>query len=169
MSPTAYQNPFASSHSLDTNPFDDPAPPQSSSHAAEAARLEELRRREQDLERREQELTQKAEHIRKHGRNNWPPCMPFAALRIRRLIAVAALSLPIDIPLNTGRNPRGLASTRDAFVPTLAGSGPNFNFEHGCLYLRSVGWLLGRRERSRRKHWVSTVTIRLPPDMTLCS
>ncbi|KAF4576436.1 hypothetical protein EYR36_004413 [Pleurotus pulmonarius] len=73
---TAYQNPFASSHSLDTNPFDDPAPPQSSSHAAEAARLEELRRREQDLERREQELTQKAEHIRKHGRNNWPPFFP---------------------------------------------------------------------------------------------
>ncbi|KDQ33148.1 hypothetical protein PLEOSDRAFT_1060816 [Pleurotus ostreatus PC15] len=73
---STYQNPFASSHSLDTNPFDDPAPPQSSSHAAEAARLEELRRREQDLERREQELTQKAEHIRKHGRNNWPPFFP---------------------------------------------------------------------------------------------
>lgn len=51
------------------NPFDDP--PQQSSHSA---RLEELQRREADLERREAELNQKAEHIRKHGRNNWPFC-----------------------------------------------------------------------------------------------
>lgn len=70
-----HQNPFTSSHSLDTNPFDDP--PQrsaSSATAAEAARLEEIRRREQDLERREAELHNKAEHIRRHGRNNFPPC-----------------------------------------------------------------------------------------------
>jgi hypothetical protein len=66
-----YTNPFASTHSLDANPFDDP-PPQPS--ATEAARLEELRRREQDLERRETELNRKADHIRRHGRSNWPPC-----------------------------------------------------------------------------------------------
>ncbi|KIM49059.1 hypothetical protein M413DRAFT_60358, partial [Hebeloma cylindrosporum] len=66
------QNPFASSHSLDTNPFDDPPQQQPSS----AARLEELRRREQDLERREAELNNKAEHIRRHGRNNFPPFFP---------------------------------------------------------------------------------------------
>ena len=63
------ENPFASSHSLDTNPFDDPAKP-----ADHDARLEELRQREADLERRERELTQKQDHIRRHGRNNWPPC-----------------------------------------------------------------------------------------------
>jgi hypothetical protein len=64
------ENPFASTHSLDTNPFDDPAP-----DSAHAARMEELAQRERDLERREAELTQKADHIKKHGRNNFPPCM----------------------------------------------------------------------------------------------
>jgi secretory carrier-associated membrane protein len=73
-----YQNPFASTHSLDTNPFDDP-PPQSASSIKsvspeEAARLAEIRRREEDLARRESELNNKAEHIRRHGRNNFPPC-----------------------------------------------------------------------------------------------
>ncbi|TEB36369.1 scamp-domain-containing protein [Coprinellus micaceus] len=69
------QNPFASSHSLDTNPFDDP-PQQSAGGYAEQQRLEELRRREADLERREQELSAKADHIRRNGRNNFPPFFP---------------------------------------------------------------------------------------------
>ncbi|PPQ72595.1 hypothetical protein CVT26_003698, partial [Gymnopilus dilepis] len=43
-----HENPFASTHSLDTNPFDDPQPQQ---EPASSARLEEIRRREQDLER----------------------------------------------------------------------------------------------------------------------
>jgi len=38
-----------------------------------AARLEEIRRREQELEQRERTLGQREEHIRLHGRNNWPP------------------------------------------------------------------------------------------------
>ena len=63
------ENPFASTHSLDTNPFDDPAP-----GPTHAARMEELAQRERDLERRETELTQKADHIKRHGRNNFPPC-----------------------------------------------------------------------------------------------
>ena len=63
------ENPFSSTHSLDTNPFDDPAP-----DTAHAARMEEIAQRERDLERREAELTQKADHIKKHGRNNFPPC-----------------------------------------------------------------------------------------------
>ncbi|RDX56743.1 scamp-domain-containing protein [Polyporus arcularius HHB13444] len=67
------ENPFASSHSLDTNPFDDPT---NNQPPADAARLEELRQREADLERRERELAQKSEHIRQHGRNNWPPFYP---------------------------------------------------------------------------------------------
>ncbi|GAA5830245.1 hypothetical protein JCM11251_001282 [Rhodosporidiobolus azoricus] len=37
------------------------------------ARLDELQRREQELAARETALQNKAEHIRKHGRNNWPP------------------------------------------------------------------------------------------------
>ncbi|KAF8964054.1 scamp family-domain-containing protein [Flammula alnicola] len=70
------QNPFASTHSLDTNPFDDPPQQSASAASAEAARLEEIRRREQDLERREAELNNKADHIRRHGRNNFPPFFP---------------------------------------------------------------------------------------------
>jgi hypothetical protein len=70
-----HQNPFASSHSLDTNPFDDPPQRSASSITAnEAARLEEIRRREQDLERRESELNNKTEYIRRHGRSNFPSC-----------------------------------------------------------------------------------------------
>ncbi|KAI6028723.1 scamp family-domain-containing protein [Pisolithus orientalis] len=65
------QNPFASTHSLDANPFDDPAPAQN-----KTARQRDLEQRERDLERREQELNQRAEHIRTHGRNNWPPFFP---------------------------------------------------------------------------------------------
>jgi len=71
------QNPFASTHSLDTNPFDDPAPSSSSfPHDTRDARVEELSQRERDLERRERELNTKAEHIRTHGRNNWPVFYP---------------------------------------------------------------------------------------------
>lgn len=67
-SPAEYtQNPFASAHSLDTNPFDDPSPKQN-------PQVQDLDRRERDLERREQELNQRSEYIRKHGRNNWPFC-----------------------------------------------------------------------------------------------
>jgi secretory carrier-associated membrane protein len=70
-------NPFASTHSLDTNPFDDPNPSYTQSNAAEAQRLEELRRREEALNQREQDLNNRAEHIRKHGRNNWPFCVSY--------------------------------------------------------------------------------------------
>ncbi|KAG6376351.1 scamp family-domain-containing protein [Boletus reticuloceps] len=63
------QNPFASTHSLDTNPFDDPAP-------KDNPRFQNIDRRERDLERREQELNQREEHIRTHGRSNWPPFYP---------------------------------------------------------------------------------------------
>jgi|SRR6188768_2932894 len=72
------ENPFASTHSLDANPFDDPQP----ASAGNAAKLDEIRRREQELERREAELNNKAEHIRRHGRNNFPPCPPFPSCRV---------------------------------------------------------------------------------------
>ncbi|KAK7446396.1 hypothetical protein VKT23_004248 [Stygiomarasmius scandens] len=69
----AFENPFASSHSLaDEDPFSDPTPNQP--HVD--ARLEQIRQREQDLERREQELNAKAQHIRQHGRKNWPFFFP---------------------------------------------------------------------------------------------
>ncbi|RDB21116.1 Secretory carrier-associated membrane protein 2 [Hypsizygus marmoreus] len=87
-------NPFASSHSLDTNPFDDPATPtQVHSQSTDAVRLEELRRREQDLERREQELNAKANNIRLHGKNNWPPFFPLIFHSIKDEIPEASQSL----------------------------------------------------------------------------
>ena len=36
----------------------------------------DLERRERDLETRERALNDRAEHIRKHGRSNFPPCFP---------------------------------------------------------------------------------------------
>jgi hypothetical protein len=86
------ENPFASTTSLDVNPFDDPFADQDSvnkpsqySHELAASRVAELDRRENDLERRERELHQKSETIRKHGRNNWPPCQcPQSSIRIRK-------------------------------------------------------------------------------------
>lgn len=36
-------------------------------------RIDDLQRREQELAARESQLNAKAEHIRRHGRNNWPP------------------------------------------------------------------------------------------------
>lgn len=86
------ENPFASTHSLDENPFDDPGAHSASAAAAAptydpslAARQAELDRRAQELEARERELTQRQEHIRKHGRNNWPPC-EFILLLLLQLI-----------------------------------------------------------------------------------
>jgi len=80
--PATTNDPFASTESLSVNPFDDPSADQHSvnkapsqySHELAASRAVVLDHREQDLERRERELQQKAETIRKHGRNNWPPC-----------------------------------------------------------------------------------------------
>ncbi|GAA5848507.1 hypothetical protein JCM8547_004534 [Rhodosporidiobolus lusitaniae] len=91
-------NPFADpqlSYNADSNPFADPAVQGGlQSHStylenddakhtvdleAQAStpnhqeRLRELERREQELAAREAALANKAEHIRKHGRNNWPP------------------------------------------------------------------------------------------------
>lgn len=68
-----HQNPFASTHSLDANPFDDP---QQQSDTSQATREQDLRRREEELQRRESELNNRTEHIRRHGRNNFPPCGP---------------------------------------------------------------------------------------------
>jgi len=38
-----------------------------------SSRFDDLARREQELAAREAALANRAEHIRKHGRNNWPP------------------------------------------------------------------------------------------------
>ncbi|KIJ44033.1 hypothetical protein M422DRAFT_228651 [Sphaerobolus stellatus SS14] len=75
MASSLTENPFASTHSLDTNPFDDPtdAAPASSAHAD---RLEELDRRERELQARELELNRKAEQLRTRGASNFPPFFP---------------------------------------------------------------------------------------------
>jgi len=79
------ENPFASTATLgddpfDNNPFDDPATATSSFHQQQSAgavdRQAELDRRERELAAREQALNQRADHIRRHGRNNFPPFFP---------------------------------------------------------------------------------------------
>lgn len=87
------ENPFASTHSLDTNPFDDPVSASASSAKVDATRLQEIEQRERDLERREQELTQKADYIRQHGRNNWPPFYPLIFHSIQEEIPEASRPL----------------------------------------------------------------------------
>jgi len=71
----ATENPFASTHSLDENPFDDPTPTHDS-FKPPPDRAQELDRRERDLAAREETLRLEAERIRRHGRNNWPPFYP---------------------------------------------------------------------------------------------
>ncbi|KAJ3550719.1 hypothetical protein NM688_g5011 [Phlebia brevispora] len=89
------ENPFASTHSLDTNPFDDPTPKTAASSASKVdTRLEEIEQRERDLERRELELNQRAEYIRKHGRNNWPPCMSLRPPYRKAPMLIAAQEIP---------------------------------------------------------------------------
>ncbi|GAA6051827.1 hypothetical protein JCM3770_005485, partial [Rhodotorula araucariae] len=76
----ADSNPFADpvvqqglgSHQHEDYPAD-PAPQTAPANADVQARLDELQRRERELAARESALTAKQEHIRKHGRNNWPP------------------------------------------------------------------------------------------------
>lgn len=104
---TAFENPFASTHSLDANPFDDPTElstttTQNDDHAA---KLDEIRRRELDLERREQDLANKSENLRRNGRNNWPPCtcsvMSFRQVTVRVCVLNVTLSLPPHIPFHS--------------------------------------------------------------------
>ena len=68
------ENPFASTHSLDENPFDDPTPTTTNFGQPTVDRAAELDRRERELAAREQQLNEQQERIRRHGRNNWPPC-----------------------------------------------------------------------------------------------
>jgi len=76
----ATQNPFASTHSLDENPFDDPTPKhtQTTFGAPQPGldRTADLDRRERELAAREEALKAEREHLRRHGRNNWPPFYP---------------------------------------------------------------------------------------------
>jgi len=66
-------------------------------------RAADLERREQDLEARERALTERAEHIRKHGRNNFPipdeipePSRPLIP-RLFQLWLVLAATLIINL------------------------------------------------------------------------
>ena len=43
---------------------------------AHTMRMDDLQRRERELEERERELDARTEHMRKFGRNNWPPFYP---------------------------------------------------------------------------------------------
>ena len=117
------QNPFASTHSLDANPFDDPGVPRS----------QDLERRERDLERREHELNQRAEHIRKHGRNNWPPCSSSFTPLFRSVLMSS--SLPPHLPLHFRRDPRRFSSPHHPSLSTMARTPRHPRHQHVRLHL----------------------------------
>ena len=147
------ENPFASTHSLDTNPFDDPIAKSAASSTSKvnATRLEELEQRERDLERRETELNQRAEYIRKHGRNNWPPCTSFmSSYHAAHMFTAARVphrnSLPSHLPFHSRGNSTRLSTTDHAAVPTMAGPGRHTAPEYGRLYRYPRVGRFGRRK-----------------------
>jgi len=73
-----FENPFASTHSLDENPFDDPTPTTNNFGQSQVTpdRAAELDRRERELAAREQQVREQQERISRHGKNNWPPFYP---------------------------------------------------------------------------------------------
>lgn len=136
------QNPFASTHSLDANPFDDPPTQSSSSFTSTTkdTRIEQISQRERDLERREQELNAKAERIRTHGRNNWPFCQYYCLPRLTiPIIESARTSLSPHIPLDRGRNSRSITPIDHTALPTMVGSAWDLDHQHGCMYLHLAG------------------------------
>ncbi|KAG9125575.1 hypothetical protein FRC07_007038 [Ceratobasidium sp. 392] len=74
MSNAYHENPFASTHSLDANPFDDPQDSKPTP-VKTSSRLEDIDRRERELAAREAEISRRETNIR-HGKNNFPPFFP---------------------------------------------------------------------------------------------
>jgi len=146
------QNPFASSQSLDQNPFEDPTPKQ------DHARFEELSRREQDLERRERELNQRADHLRTHGRNNWPPCMPHIANTVTTNTHAFHTSLPPHLPCDLRRDSRRFKAVDHSLIPVMARPSGNSDHKYGGLYMSSNRWFKRRRKRPRCQYRVGMVS-----------
>jgi len=65
------ENPFASTQSLDQNPFDDPTTP-TAAHKPYA----DLERREREIREREEQLAQREASLKTRGNNNFPPFFP---------------------------------------------------------------------------------------------
>lgn len=72
MSTAYHENPFASTHSLDANPFDDP---QDNRPVKTSTQTADLERRERELAAREAEIARRETNIR-HRKNNFPPFFP---------------------------------------------------------------------------------------------
>lgn len=137
-------NPFASTHSLDANPFDDP--PSDVSHAN---RLEDLNRRERELQNREQELTRKADNIRKHGRNNFPPCMSLSVFLIPSLFDIPHNRFPTYIPFNSRWNSGDISTAHDTHISDMAPLTGYLGFKPGCLHFHSACGFFRRWPRCR--------------------
>ena len=134
------ENPFSSTHSLDANPFDDPA-----SDPAHASRMEELAQRERDLERREAELAQKADHIKKHGRNNFPPCES-SRQNLHMTMSNAPDSLPAHLSFNCRRDSGSISSWDHPSLSAVAGSWRHTPLQHGCLHRELCRWCQRQRQ-----------------------
>jgi len=91
------ENPFASTHSLDANPFDDPTPmgqpPAYPLSQSNPSRSDSLTQREAALNARERELNERQERLQRHGKNNWPFFYPLIFHSIQNEIPEASRGL----------------------------------------------------------------------------
>ena len=148
------QNPFASTHSLDANPFDDP-PTQHEGGFPHDTRLEQLSQRERDLERREQELNAKADHIRTHGKNNWPFCESYSHSPKAFKLINSLCSLSPYLPFNIRGNTRSITAfdhTALSLVACLAWYPHN---QHDSLFIYPVSGIDRWGKGFGWQHWVS--------------
>lgn len=152
------ENPFASTHSLDANPFDDPPTQHGGGFPNDPhdTRLEQLSQRERDLERREQELNAKAEHIRSHGKNNWPFCEFYKHSSSRLPIQTNSVhSLPPYLSFNIRRNTRSVTAFDHTALSIMACPTWHPHNQHDSLFIHSAGGIERRRQGFRWQHWVS--------------
>ncbi|KZS99202.1 scamp-domain-containing protein [Sistotremastrum niveocremeum HHB9708] len=92
----APENPFASTHSLDTNPFDDPSPQvmyPAPTEGSQQSRLDAIARREAELNAREQELNQRQASMKRTSPNNWPFFFPLIYHNIHEEIPESSRAL----------------------------------------------------------------------------
>lgn len=113
----------------------------SGSGSGGSAAYADLERRERELQHREADLEARAAHIRKHGRNNFPPCtspLGFPAFEATPLTTARPVwsenSLPFDLPRHFGGDPGRISAGGSASVLALASMAPRLVAQHGRLH-----------------------------------
>ena len=139
-------NTFASTHSLDENPFEDPVSNSYTGYNPNIdSRAAELDRRQAELDAREAQIRREQEQLsnaRKNGRNNWPPCM-FTSVYMLIIFYTPVLhkSLPINLPWNRGWDSEWLETFNMAHLLPMVNTLWHTRHKHDCLYLYPHIWL----------------------------